>query len=56
MRKFSWFSDSFTDTGISKFNGELKEKEMKELQPWDSEGGDEISLDGTGDKSSVCSI
>ncbi|XP_060572072.1 ataxin-2-like protein isoform X3 [Ruditapes philippinarum] len=44
--------DSFTDTGISKFNGEMKEKEMKELQPWDSEGGDEISLDGTGDKSS----
>ncbi|XP_053375679.1 ataxin-2-like protein isoform X2 [Mercenaria mercenaria] len=44
--------DSFTDTGISKYNGEIKDKEMKELQPWESEGGDEITLDGTGDKSS----
>lgn len=44
--------DSFTDAGISKYNGEVKEKEMRELQPWESEGGDEITLDGTGDKSS----
>lgn len=44
--------DSFTDTGISKYNGEIKDKEMRELQPWESEGGDEISLEGGGDKSS----
>ena len=37
---FTLFSDSFTDAGISKYNGEVPEKAMKELEPWigDTEG------------------
>lgn len=45
------FSDTFTDTGISKYNGEV-EKEMRDLQPWESEGGLDVSLED-GDKASV---
>ncbi|XP_052800469.1 ataxin-2-like protein isoform X2 [Mya arenaria] len=44
--------DTFTDTGISKFNGEMMEKDLRELQPWECEGSDEISLEGDGDRSS----
>lgn len=36
--------DSFTDAGISKYNGEVTEKNMKELEPWVGEG--EIDLGG----------
>ncbi|KAL3856752.1 hypothetical protein ACJMK2_011474 [Sinanodonta woodiana] len=32
--------DSFTDSAISKYNGE--EKDFKELQPWESEGPDDM--------------
>ncbi|XP_064612210.1 ataxin-2-like protein isoform X2 [Liolophura sinensis] len=35
--------DSFTDSGISKFNGQIGEKE---LTPWESEGGEELVLEG----------
>ncbi|KAL4223708.1 Ataxin 2-like [Mactra antiquata] len=43
--------DSFTDAGIAKYNGEMKDKEMRELTPWESEEGYDITLD-EGDKSS----
>lgn len=36
-------SDSFTDSGISKFNGQMGEKE---LTPWESEGGEDLVLEG----------
>lgn len=35
--------DSFTDAGISKYNGEVSEKNMKELEPWVGEGEIEVT-------------
>ena len=37
--------DTFTDTGISKFNGEMQDKEMRDLTPWEADGGMDINLD-----------
>ncbi|KAK3580789.1 hypothetical protein CHS0354_025127 [Potamilus streckersoni] len=33
--------DSFTDSSISKYNGEVREKDFKDLEPWESEGPDD---------------
>ncbi|XP_041348200.1 ataxin-2-like protein isoform X2 [Gigantopelta aegis] len=37
--------DSFTDTAISRHNGQGYDSEVRELQPWESEGGTELALD-----------
>lgn len=42
--------DSFTDASISKYNREVKDTEMRPLQPWESDGGDEITLEAEGVK------
>ena len=44
-------SDAFTDTGISKYNGEPNEKNMKELEPWI--GDTEIEVGGLDAEKSV---
>lgn len=45
------FTDSFTDAGISKYNGEVTDKTMKELEPWVGEG--EVDLGGLDSERSV---